>query len=343
MTYKMSKLSRFITLFCAFAMIAVLFFPIWKITLTAPQYPEGLVMKIWAYKLSGSVDIINGLNHYIGMKTLHNEDFVEFKILPFIIIGYSLLGFIVFFLNRKLLYKMYVGLFLVIAFVSLGDFYRWEYNYGHDLDPSAPIQVPGMEYQPPLIGSRQLLNFSAFSFPDTGGMIFALCGFLLVGVVIFEWMKERKISRQLRKPVLIVPVLIVLFALDGCSQSPQPIKYGSDECAYCKMSIMNPKFGGEIVSGKGKLYKFDDAACMVSFLKSVDSGKEKNSSVYLIDFCGEHAFIKPEAAFLLSGEEFKSPMRGNVAAFSNVDSMSVIQEKFVSKEITWDEFKNDHD
>src|SRR6187200_3403584 len=103
MTNNMSKLARFTTLFCAFAMIAVLFFPIWKIRLTAPQYPEGLVMKIWAYKLSGSVDIINGLNHYIGMKTLHDEDFLEFKILPFIIIGYSILGFLVFFLNRKLL------------------------------------------------------------------------------------------------------------------------------------------------------------------------------------------------------------------------------------------------
>ena len=71
-----------VTLFiCSILLIAVLFKPIWKIELSAPQYPEGLMMQISANGLGGDVAIINGLNHYIGMKTLHNEDFIEFKIL----------------------------------------------------------------------------------------------------------------------------------------------------------------------------------------------------------------------------------------------------------------------
>ena len=66
-------------------MVVVLFFPMWQIQLTAPQYPEGLALKIYPNKLAGDVDIINGLNHYIGMKTLHTKDFIEFTILPFLV------------------------------------------------------------------------------------------------------------------------------------------------------------------------------------------------------------------------------------------------------------------
>ena len=337
----MSKVSRIITILCSFAMMAVLFFPIWKIQLTAPQYPEGLMMKIWAYKLSGSVDIINGLNHYIGMKTLHNDDFIEFKILPYIIGGYAALGLLVFFLKRKVFFRLYVALFLVIALLSLADFYRWEYNYGHDLDPNAPIQVPGMEYQPPLIGSRQLLNFSAFSFPDTGGFIFAACGILLVGATAFEWWKERR-TRKLKVGTMPLPLLLLLITLNGCSQSPQPIKYGAEECANCKMTIMNPRFAGEIITVKGKIYKFDDVACLVSFLQSDEIKNEKIAGTYLIDFSDEHSFIKAEESIFLSSEEFKSPMHGNVAAFSNADSVKTVQQKLNAKQITWDELKTRH-
>ena len=67
---------RTIVIICGLALIAVLFLPVWRIDLAAPQYPEGLMLLIYANKLGGSVDIINGLNHYIGMKTLHTEDFV---------------------------------------------------------------------------------------------------------------------------------------------------------------------------------------------------------------------------------------------------------------------------
>src|SRR5689334_22542090 len=114
MKNKMYFAARIIVLLTSIAMIAVLFLPIWKISLTAPQYPEGLTMKIWANKLTGNVDVINGLNHYIGMRTLHNEDFIEFKILPFIIIGYAILGLLVFILNRRIYFRLFAILFVII-------------------------------------------------------------------------------------------------------------------------------------------------------------------------------------------------------------------------------------
>lgn len=334
----MSRFSRIITIVCSLLMIAVLFFPIWKIDLTAPQYPEGLTMRIWANRLTGNVDIINGLNHYIGMKTLHTEDFPEFKILPFIIIGYAALGVIVFFMRKKWLFNFYALLFLFIAAASMIDFYRWEYSYGHDLNPEAPIQVPGMAYQPPLIGYKQLLNFSAFSFPDIGGFIFAFCGILLVGTALWEgWAKRRS---KARVATALVALFIAPIFFSACNQDPQPIEFGKEACAHCSMMIMNPNFAGELITQKGKVYKFDDAGCLVSFINSDGMKHEKISGIYFDDFTGDHHFLKSEQSFFLYSSELNTPMGGNIIAFSNHDSLLVVKEKIGGTEMKPDDVLN---
>src|SRR5688572_25435520 len=186
-----STVSRIVVFLCGLALIMVLFVPMWRIELDAPQYPEGLRLLIYANKIAGDVDIINGLNHYIGMNTLYTKDFLEFTILPGIIIF-----FVVMFLvsaligKRKWLYWL-LTLFILFGIVAMVDFWRWEYNYGHNLDPNAAIIVPGMAYQPPLIGFKQLLNFGAYSIPDTGGWIFIGVGVLLLITVIVEWRKAK--------------------------------------------------------------------------------------------------------------------------------------------------------
>jgi len=174
-----SSSNRIILLLCSIALLSVIFLPIWRIELDAAQYPEGLELKIYSNKLAGQVDIINGLNHYIGMKTLHADDFIEFTVLPYII-GFFALAFlgVAWKGKRKLIYVLFFA-FVLFGIVAMVDFYIWEYNYGHNLDPTAPIKVPGMAYQPPLIGYKKLLNFGAFSIPDIGGWIFVAVGLLL--------------------------------------------------------------------------------------------------------------------------------------------------------------------
>jgi copper chaperone NosL len=193
---KNSKLilsARIITFICGLALIVVLFVPLWQIELAAPQYPEGLVLKMYPNKLAGNVDIINGLNHYIGMKTLHANNFIEFTVLPYIIGFFAVLCFLVAIINkRKWLYGLLISFFL-FGVIAMIDFYRWDYNYGHDLDPNAAIQVPGMTYQPPLIGYKQLLNFGAYSIPDIGGWIFIGVGLLLLTAVILQFRTKKKL------------------------------------------------------------------------------------------------------------------------------------------------------
>ena len=99
-------------------------------------------MLIYANKLAGNVDIINGLNHYIGMKTLHAEDFPEFKILPGLIIFLSVLLFVAAILGKRKWINITFALFVTFGVVAMIDFWKWEYEYGHNLNPEAAIIVP---------------------------------------------------------------------------------------------------------------------------------------------------------------------------------------------------------
>lgn len=166
---------RILIAFAALILIATYFVPIWKIDLNAPQYPEGLGLRIWLNEIGGlkpnDLQNINGLNHYIGMKAIVPESIPELKIMPFIIAFMIFFGLFNAAIGNPVLPKIWVVTFIIIGIVGLIDFYLWGYNYGHNLDPSAPIKVPGMTYQPPLIGSKQLLNINAVSLPYTGGYI----------------------------------------------------------------------------------------------------------------------------------------------------------------------------
>lgn len=163
----------------------------WSIYLTAPQYPEGLAMFLWSSKITGDYEIINGLNHYIGMKTIHEDDFWEFKILPYALGFFALFCFMASFVNKKLWLYVTTILFLIFGVAFMVDFYLWEYNYGHNLDPHAAIVVPGMTYQPPLLGFKQLLNFGAYSYPNIGGGIMIGVAVILAILAFIEFRKPK--------------------------------------------------------------------------------------------------------------------------------------------------------
>jgi len=159
--------------------------PLWHIALEAPQYPEGLGMYIWADKITGEkpqdLNSINGLNHYIGMKEIVPESIPELRLMPYLLAGLAALGVLVALTGSRKLLLAWVVLFALLAVAGLADFWKWGYEYGHELDPTAAIKVPGMAYQPPVIGSKQLLNFRATSWPALGGL--ALMASVALGLV----------------------------------------------------------------------------------------------------------------------------------------------------------------
>lgn len=333
MKNKIGNITRLILVVCGVALIAVLFVPLWTIDLIAPQYPEGLVLIINPDGLSGNVDIINGLNHYIGMKTLHNENFIEFKILPYIIGTFAALFLIVAAIGKKKLLYILVALYLAFGIVSMVDFYKWNYDYGHDLDPNAAIKVPGMAYQPPLIGYKQLLNFSAYSMPATGGWIFIGAGILALAFAIVEWRKDKKNKRSY-KATTTASVFLML-TLNSCSTEAEPIKFGKDNCHFCKMTISDIHYGAEIVTKKSKVYKFDDTHCIVAFIKSNAIDQSQIGQIYLVDFSGNGNLINANTAYLFKSEELRSPMGGNISAFNNQEGVDNISKQYKGNSLSW--------
>ena len=188
----LSRLARILLVVCAGGLVVSLFVPIWAIYLTAPQYPEGLGMFLHAGKITGDYEIINGLNHYIGMKTIHQEDFWEFKVLPYALGFFAVLAFLFAFLKKKWGLYFFTALFLLFGIAFMVDFWLWEYDYGHKLNPNAPIIVPGMSYQPPLLGFKQLLNFGAYSYPDVGGWIMFAVGIISLVLSVLEFKSSKK-------------------------------------------------------------------------------------------------------------------------------------------------------
>lgn len=322
---------RVLLILCGLALVPVIFLPMWRIDLVAPQYPEGLQLLIYPGKLGGNVDIINGLNHYIGMKTLHTEDFIEFTILPYLI-GFFAAFFVVTGIigKRKLMYALFF-LFVSFGLLAIYDFWRWEYNYGHNLSPDAAIIVPGMAYQPPLIGFKQLLNFGAYSIPDLGGWIFVSAGAILLVCFIVEWRRASRISKGLAMAIL-VPVF-----LNSCSSGPQAISPGVDNCYFCKMTITDARFGAELLTKKGKVYKFDDMHCLLAFVKAGTVEKEAVKEIYLTNYSGAHQLIPAGTSFILKADELRSPMGGNMAAFDNRDSMDVVMKILPGNTVRWNE------
>jgi len=183
--------------------------PIWAVYLQAPQYPEGLGMLIRINDITGlkpnDLDNINNLNHYIGMKRIVPESIPELRLMPAIVGVLLATGLAVAALGRRWLARVWVALFIAVALVGLVDFYRWEYDYGHNLDTeNAIIKIPGMNYQPPLIGSKQLLNFRATSIPALGG--YALIASLGLGIlaVVLDWRRGAPAPAPVRQPARAV-------------------------------------------------------------------------------------------------------------------------------------------
>jgi hypothetical protein len=176
--------------------------PLWRIQLEAPQYPEGIGMRIWIDTITGEkpndLNSINGLNHYIGMKPIIPDAIPELRWMPAIVVALVALGMVAAAIGRRWALYAWTAVFAVFAIAGLCDFWYWGYDYGHSLDPTAAIKVPGMTYQPPLLGSKQLLNFTARSWPGLGGWAIAL-GFSLAVVLCVREARRSPGANVLRR------------------------------------------------------------------------------------------------------------------------------------------------
>ncbi len=196
---RLSKRGRIIIFVAALLIIPAIFLPIWTITLVAPQYPQGIRMSIYANKLTeynpetGMTNnfprLINGLNHYIGMHEIKPDEFKEFRWLPYAIIAFSALALLSALLGWGYFATLGWVLFILFGVFMIGDFYRWLYEYGHNLDPHAAITID--PYMPPVIGWKQLANFKVISLPGSGAILTGIAAILGPIILWFESRQSR--------------------------------------------------------------------------------------------------------------------------------------------------------
>ncbi|WP_179344407.1 hypothetical protein [Winogradskyella ursingii] len=187
-------------------LLGLFIYPLWNIQLGAPQYPEPLGMNIYINGIKGQSEFdiqnIDGLNHYIGMKTLPKpSDMWEFTVFPIVIGGMAALGVIIglFAFFKKINHRWFIGWFVVmtiLGILGMYDFNAWMVDYGTNLDPNAIMKLQNpdgtpMSYKPPLLGHKKLLNFDAYSYPRLGGYLMGL-GMLLTLVAFFVGKRSKK-------------------------------------------------------------------------------------------------------------------------------------------------------
>src|SRR5262245_39802462 len=185
-----SLTARLMLLAAAVLLVATYFFPLWNLTMFAPQYPDGLRLDIYSYTLVGGnrgqdIKEINVLNHYIGMHELVNESFTEFKWMPFVIGALGLL------ILRALVHGTVVALVdVTMLFVYFGAFSLWSfgyklYQYGHDLAPSAAVRVA--PFMPPIFGYQKIANFEIYSYPRLASYAIGAVVVLLAAALGWTW------------------------------------------------------------------------------------------------------------------------------------------------------------
>ncbi len=191
---ELSTPTRLLLVLVALALVPAIFLPIWKISLLAPQYPQGLEMQIYATEVAGDIDEINILNHYIGMHAIESDEFKEFIFIPFFI-----LRFLAFAVLAALVGRMPVAAigyidYSIFGAVMLYDFQVWLADYGTNLDPAAPLTME--PFVPKILGTTEVGNFGVTALPGLGGILMLAAGALGPGILAWEWWRWRKRRRE---------------------------------------------------------------------------------------------------------------------------------------------------
>lgn len=280
--------------------------PLWRIQLIAPQYPEGLGLRIWVNQVRGArppdLNSINNLNHYIGMQRIEPDAISELRLMPWILGALVVSGLVVAAVGRrKVLLGWLAGASLVAA-AGLGDFWKWGYDYGHKLDPHAIIKIPGMSYQPPLVGSKQLLNFHATSWPDIGGWAIVVALVLAAAALILDRRRSATVAT------------LALGLVASCTPGPRAIRYGEEACEHCHMQIEDAHFAGQLVTSTGKVYPFDDVGCLAAFAATGPVQGSEVRGIFVNAFTTPDSLLDATAAVYLRSGVLRTPMASGLAA-----------------------------
>ena len=277
--------------------------PLWSIRLIAPQYPEGLGLLIRLNTITGvkenDLNSINSLNHYIGMKPILPSAIPELRFMPWIVAALMVGGVLVAVVGRRRLLVAWVVAFAATGVLGLYDFWRWGYDYGHNLDAEqAIIVVPDMTYQPPLIGTKQLLNFQATSMPHIGAVAAGVAMLLGAAALFLAYRGSRAVRHKTVSTALATATL-------ACATGGHSIAFGLDTCAECRMIVTDRRFGAQLVMKTGKSITFDSITCLRAYLVRNTSAA---GDVWVVDANHPGTLVKETQAQIVADSATRPPM-----------------------------------
>ncbi len=143
----------------------------------------------------------------------------------------------------------------------------------------------------------------------------------------------------MRRRTWLGGLLVGLVLWMSCSGKPQEIDYGRDLCTFCKMAITDPRYAAEIVTRKGRVYKFDSIECMIAATLdgTVDPAEVK---AYWVKDWGTQKWIPADKAYYLQSTKLRSPMGLNISAFGSRHALENAKQQYDGLELTFEDLPN---
>lgn len=186
---KLSGLSRSLILVASLILLPCIFLSTWRITLSAPQYPDGLALTIYPTTVQGDLHEVNLLNHYIGMSEIEPDEFSEFRFIPFFILRFLGLALLASIAGQMTIAVLGYLDFVIFGVVMLSTLQHWLSEFGQNLSPSAPLALE--PFSAKFLGLTQIGQFSVASTPAIGAILMGLAGALGPLVLLVEWRRHR--------------------------------------------------------------------------------------------------------------------------------------------------------
>lgn len=133
----------------------------------------------------------------------------------------------------------------------------------------------------------------------------------------------------------IILSLLVATGFMSCGQTAPAIDFGKAECAHCRMNVVDRQYGAALTTQKGRHYLFDDLGCMVQFVQAGTVAEAQVARWYVCDYANPGMLIDATTAFYLTGQAFRSPMRGDMAAFSTISARDGSKAEGTTETLDW--------
>lgn len=338
----MSKQSRILLAVAAVLLVPVYWLPLWSIRIVAPQYREGLGMyiglrDIWGHR-EHDIQNINILNHYIGMKPIDPAIVDVLRIMPWAVAVVMALAVAAALVGRRWAVRAWLATFAVLGTAGLLEFRAWNHDYGTNLDPTAPIKIPGMTYEPPMLGVEQLLNMTTSSWPSWGTLFVALAFAAGAGAL---WVARTPARRRLAAvPAAALALLVAGCAPDGARSAEAAVpEFAPDtpSCAYCEGAIPAVRFGGQVTTDDGEVFRFMSVECLAGFLLEERVPAERIRSIQVVDYNQGERLIDARRAHYLRSQFLTSPNGIGLLATETEKVAANLHYFFGGDRIGWDD------